>query len=519
MQFPDQKNISFALIGKNVTATANSLLVDEYSDISDGSIALLDENNKAMNGQTLTANMKVKFVQRSGINLIYTPPFLVKDATCKLSGYTAAAEQISFVGYNGSSGSLDVIDNNNYIINVQLKDFIQGRPYDKFAAYKSVSSGTTQVQIATGLLKSCLRRFAAEPFVRFERTCAASSIVALTGTSTIAKFTKGSTTVAVYIKAAAGNTTLTASTASAVAATVVNVPSISGRTFTFSAVALGSGAGRHVIYIGETAYNVADAGTDAQNATAIAAAINAGSQATATVATAAVTITYNKDFYALPPMVLSSDDDSTFALVAVTIASGNAVPSQYIVSATTSAAATFELDVPYQGETGYVYEGTTAATNVGISTTVTNWGIKMMSNPQTFQLNKYNYQKITFKAWLDGFTATTVTGEGVSSIGVASNQGVNTSEQVAELSEFCNYNNGKTLRGIYLTSDALTNDVVSDTKYEVATITAKKTVDSGVGIPMDSPITIYLCFYKDSNQGDNIATSLNTYYGSGAFPA
>jgi hypothetical protein len=517
MQFPDQKNISFALIGKNVAATANSLLVDEYLDISDGSIALLDENNKAMNGQTLTANMKVKFVQRSGTNLIYTPSFLVKDATCKLTGYTAAAEQISFVGYNGSSGSLDVIDNNNYIINVQLKDFIQGRPYDKFAAYKSVSSGATQVQIATGLLKSCLRRFAAEPFVRFERTAAQASQAAITGSATIYKVSKGSTTVYTYVKAAAANTTLTASTASVTAADVINIPSVSGRTFTFSCLdAVG-----HVAYIGTEAYYIADQATAADgsdNATALAAAISAGGVATATAATAAVTVTYNKDFYALPPMVLS-DPAGTPATVAVTIASGNAVPVKYVAAATTSSAATFELDVAYQGETGYIYEGTTAATHIGISATVTGWGIKMMSNPQTFQINKYNYQKITFKAWLDGFTATTVTGEGVSSIGVASNQGVGTSEQVAELSEFCNYNNGKTLRGIYLTSDALPNDVVANTKYEVATITAKKIVSSGVGMSMESPLVIYLCFYKDSAQGDNIATSLNTYYGSGAFAA
>ena len=517
MQFPDQKNISFALIGKNVAATANALLVDEYSDISDGSIALLDENNKAMNGQTLTANMKVKFVQRSGTNLIYTPTFLVKDATCKLVGYTAAAEQVSFVGYNGSSGSLDVIDNNNYVVNVQMQDFVTGRNYDNFGAYKSVSSGATQVQIATGLFSSFLRTFAAAPFIKFDRT-SNGTVAAFTGSATILGFTKGSTTVATYIKATAATVALTASTNTVAAADVCNIPSVGGRTFTFTAI---TSVG-HSIHIGGQSIYVASAGNADANCAAIVAAINAATTAIGSVCVASgstsVTITYNKNYYALPPMVIS-DPAGTPATVAVTIASGDAVPVKYVVAATTSGAATFELDKPYQGETGYAYSSTTAATHAGKVSTITLWGIKMTSISQTLQLNKYNFQKIIFTPRLDGFTSTTVTGKGVSSIGVAAAQGVGTSEQIAELSEFCNYNAGKTLRGIYLTSDALVNDVVADVKYEVATITAKKTVASGVGMQMESPLVIYLCFYKDSAQADNIATSLNTYYSSGAFAA
>lgn len=520
MQFPDQKNVSYALVGKNLSVLADTTLVTGPETLSDGQIAILSKDNKSINSGTLVATDVIRFVQRSGNDLIYTPSFKVGDATVKLSGYTAPAEQVSFIGYNGSAGSLDVIDNNNYVAHITLTDYFS-RQQVKFGAYKSIKTGATQVQIATGLVTNLIKNFKdmSGLSVKFDRT-ANGTIAALTGSATVYKLTKGSTTVNTYTVTADGTGTFTASTASVTAGDVISVPTSGGRSFSFTAVALGSGAGHTAVYIGTTLYLVADAGTNAQNATAIAAAINAGTLATAAVTSSTtVTITYNKDTVAPTPLVLSSDDDSTWANVAVTIVTGDSVAVKYVAAATTSAAATFELDIPYQGETGYFYEGSTVATNIGVTSSVTLWGIKVTGVTPPFKLDKYAYQKAYFDIALTGFTATTVTGKGVNSIGQAASAGVNTYEQIAELESFCKYNTGKALRGIYLTSDALAMDAVAGTKYEVATIQAKKITSSGVGIPMESPITIYLVFYKDSNQGDSIATILNGYYSSGAFAA
>ncbi|HPQ80077.1 MAG TPA: hypothetical protein PLG47_06455, partial [Candidatus Dojkabacteria bacterium] len=139
--------------------------------------------------------------------------------------------------------------------------------------------------------------------------------------------------------------------------------------------------------IGETSYVVADAGAAQDNADAIVTAINAGTQAIASDVggtSTTVTITYLPDTYALPPMVLSNVDTSP-ATVAVTIASGDTAPVQYKVSASTTAAATYELDVAFQGETGYVYVGTTSATNIGETTLTTGyWGLKFSGLTQPF---------------------------------------------------------------------------------------------------------------------------------------
>jgi len=519
MNFPGQNNISFALIGKSVAAVTDATLIQSIDDLLDGQIALVDQNNKAMNGQTITLGMKLRFVQRSGTQLKYTPHFTANNATVKLTGYTAPANQVSFIGYNGSAGSLDVIDNNYYSVWLTLLQSYNGIPYMKDFSFKSAKTSSTQVQLATGLYDGALKSFGREPYkyIKFERV--ASGTVAAFGTATIVKYTKGSKTVSVYTKSAAGDATVTASTTSVTANALINVPTTNGRSFSFTADALGSGAGHTVIYIGTTSYVVADAGSNAQNAIAIATAINAGTQATAAVTSSTtVTITYLPWVEnLLPPLVTISSDDSTFTFPTVTIVTGDAVPVQYIVPTATTSAATFTLDYEWAGETGYVYTNTTAATNTGI-TTPTNYGLKLTGLSTTFLIDKLDYAKQAFSLILKGFTATTATGNGVNSIGIASSNGVGTYEQVAQTETFSDYNYGKILRGIYLTSDALPVDAVINTKYEIVTISAKKYVDSLNG-SIPSPFVVYLCYVKDSSQGDQLATDLNTYYSSGAFPA
>src|SRR3972149_2502725 len=100
MQFPDQKNISLALVGKNLAVVANTTLVNSLDILTDGHVAILDINNKSINSGSLTVNQVVRFVQRTGNELLYTPYFKVGDATCTLQSYTAPTEQVSYVGYN-----------------------------------------------------------------------------------------------------------------------------------------------------------------------------------------------------------------------------------------------------------------------------------------------------------------------------------------------------------------------------------------------------------------------------------
>ena len=185
------------------------------------------------------------------------------------------------------------------------------------------------------------------------------------------KFTKGSKTVSFVLQSATG---WVASTGTATAVTdVIGVPHQNMTSVTFTANALGStpDAGRHLITIGGTVYNVADAGSNTANATAIAAAINAGTQATATVATADVTIVIkNTTIVSSKVTVTYSADDSTWAVPTLTVNStaGSTIGTIYKVAATVTSAASFELDRAFEGETMYAIGGTSLLLNTGVIT-------------------------------------------------------------------------------------------------------------------------------------------------------
>jgi len=389
----NEKNATYFFIGNVANGIADEAL---YTDMANGSVAVVRALDNKNEESAISGTTPVRVVQKnSDGTYVFSPIFSYNDILTKVKkDFVQDTQQVSYFGYDSTyntTGFGTPVSGSTYVLHVILnhtRNTYNNAPEIKTVPYKATS--TSQADMAKGLQESFIRQFTTgrEPYpvIRCERVCDTTSVAAFTGSATIYKFTKGSTVVSTYIKAAAGNTTLTASTASVTAADIINAPSSNGRTFTFTASVLGSStdAGRHVIYIGETAYNVADAGTGEQNATAIATAINAGTQATASASATTVTITYNPGFYSLPPLVLSSENDSTFATIAVTIASGDAVPVKYKAAATTSSAATFTLDVPWQGETGYVYEGTTAASQTGVTTATGYWGLKFSGLEQPF---------------------------------------------------------------------------------------------------------------------------------------
>ncbi len=494
-----EKNVTYLYVANVTTGISNGGTID-VTTLPAGAVVVgkvSSGNLVAVESAALSANETYQIINKlSDGTVLRSPMFKGSDVISKsYLAYAAPQEQVSYLGYNDSSitGLGTITAGTNYIIGLWL-NHTKGL-YDLKGEVKHISAyatGTTQATVAKLLMESHLKNFSPvreqNPSILCDRIALTTSVTAITGSATIYKLTKGLKTVYTYTKTAAGDATLTASTASVNINDVINVPSYNGRTFTFTASALGTGAGRHVIYIGSTSYSVVDAGTDAQNATAIAAAINAGTLATAVANTASVTITYNENTRALPPMVLSSADDSTFALVAVTIASGDAVPVKYKAAATTSSAATFELDEPWQGETGYVYEGTTAATNIGVATlTSDTWGLKFTGVKQPFNPQVDENVKVNFDVLTDSF------GEyGVEYKAVAPTPGNGTYAQVAELEMYAQGNEQWARNSIYPTRD-LRMEANSTYTYNIGTIVVKPSVVIGsTGTEIHSPFTLVI---------------------------
>lgn len=449
----NQKNVKYLMLGiSDADIAAAGTVIEGPSSLTEGVLAIVDSTNTTV--VTEQTSGKVRIVQRVGDILIYSP-FI--DVT-KLRGkrYQAGvrpSEQVTFVGYNGTSGALADAASSDYIIKNVVKNVIttyNTTPAINHWSYRSAAS-TTEAAVAKGLLDSfnAWDKRNPEDILKCERVAATTSVAAFTGSAVIYKLTKGLKGVSAYIKTTDATSTFTASTVTVADGDVVHVASTNAKTFTFSAVALGAGAGRHVVYIGETAYNVADAGTAAQNGAAIVTAINAGTLAVASNVDEVVTITYTDATanYA-PPMVMSTDDDSTWANVAVTAASGDTVPVKYKVDGAVTAGATFNLDTPWQGETCYLYEGTGATTTSSIGKATLNgdtFGLKFTGQALPVNGETRVYEKVRFTLGLDGDFAETVS----VTYSVNANEGVGNYGQIATFEWQAQMNEGQAWTDAY----------------------------------------------------------------------
>jgi len=531
--FADQALFQFVA---NVTRGSNSTL----EALPNGAIAVVNESNTIETSAiSSTPTKKVRIVQKGLDGGIYQSPwFTYADIVAKnRTNYSAPAEQVSFLGSDGTtiSGLGTPTVDNSYIVDITLEHLapeLNNSPMVKSIATKATAA--TQQNVANGLLDSAIRvinRGLPYPAIRTERIADGDTDTgaAFTGSATVLKFTKNSKQVSVFIKAAAGDTSLTASTLTVAKDDLVTVPSSNGRSFTFTALILGTGAGRHVVYIGETAYDVADAGSADQNAAAIVTAINAGTQATASAASAVVTVTYNKDYFGLPPMVLSSADDSTFAVVAVTTASGESTAVKYAVAAAGTTVATFNLDYPWQGETGYVYSTTidSAAKSTYLAGKYTiganpKWGLKFTGLPQYFNATVGRYKKVRFSlqpktnsyALINQYTGSAYpTSQFFDSSVVyattqAAKEGSGVGEQVAEREALAQWQN-KSLMIQAIPPTKYTREVYNNYTYDIVTLDIKEELNTemvGANAGTGATIQIAVKSNLDTNDADVLGT-------------
>lgn len=475
-----------------------------------GAVAIVNEAGTVQTSSIASTTDEYRIVKQTANGPVFSPRFKYSQIVSKgAKNFEQAQEQVTVIGYDPTSagGSLSTVTaGSTWKLSLDLLStmgYYNSSSIIKDPVY--TTQAATEADLVKGIVNNAINNFkaprAAAGTLQFDRT-SNGTLSDFTGTGTLLKFTKDSTLVSTYIKAAAGDATLTASTMTAAVGDVFSVPSVLGRTFTFTANILGTGAGRHIIYIGTTSYDVADAGSADQNATAIAAAINAGTQASATASTSTVTVAYKPNFYALPPVVWYSADDSSFTNVAVTIASGNAAPVKYVAATAASSAASFTLDIPWQGETGYVIGGTTAATHTGTMASITAWGIKIAGLPQV--ISKFNpvtdlFRKVRFKSFLKNLTANTATSTVTESQAAKEGSGMLESVSVTE-------NNGGFKKGrefvstyppVVYANDALTyakgqTYSAASLKWDTLYITLHKEsgVSASIGQSVKLPITL-----------------------------
>jgi len=239
------------LIGKNIASAATQYTNPSAAGyIADGEILVIGANGALLTaGDTISTSPSIQFVQRSGSNLIFSS---IIDGT-KVTKYSGAdpvlaQQQIISVGYNGTTGSIDLTTPSKlFKISYKHNQLVWSEQVFK-RVYET--SGSTQAKVASDIseqinfmsLPALNGVYSTGDYVSAVMLCNHAG-AAITGTATTLTVTKGSNT------AVMNNThNLTSGDYVRIGGTGTNVPvyrvqSVNGNTITLgSPYQSGSGA-------------------------------------------------------------------------------------------------------------------------------------------------------------------------------------------------------------------------------------------------------------------------------------
>jgi len=161
-----QNNVMTLLIGKDLgavsptTAAGSPILAASDTYLADGELAVVNSHNIVLNAVTvltnaIAVNKGIRVVQRSGTTLVYSDIIRRPASIGSFEGTTdaAATQQVSYVGYNGTSLAIDLLNSNNYELRMNLiegdRQGFGSQPRIN-ASFKSDLTAT-QAEIAAGL--------------------------------------------------------------------------------------------------------------------------------------------------------------------------------------------------------------------------------------------------------------------------------------------------------------------------------------------------------------------------------
>jgi len=200
----DLNNIQYVYVATDIARQATTIH-DKASAtyIKDGEMVITDLAGNVLTTTAASyAKDKVKLVFRKGTSIISSPAISYKNVTKYLvNAYAASLVQISYLGYNGTTGDLEggvLTTANDYIVTLTKKGITSnmGQDNDKSAQWYNEILTTGQAELADGLTGQLITNFNADfqvdNFVIFERVCSSAATV-LGGTSTL-KVVNGSKT-------------------------------------------------------------------------------------------------------------------------------------------------------------------------------------------------------------------------------------------------------------------------------------------------------------------------------------
>lgn len=148
-----EDSVTYQFIG-NVTKGADTEPAD-ILDLPEGSVAIVDQNNDVVEDNDLAVGDRVRIAQKANGQMIYSPYFVMGSSTVNKYDYAADTQQVSYLGYNGTTGELDDTAGATYTLGVNLlytSGVLNTTPQIK--TIPAYNQSGTQYELATVLLKS-----------------------------------------------------------------------------------------------------------------------------------------------------------------------------------------------------------------------------------------------------------------------------------------------------------------------------------------------------------------------------
>lgn len=200
---------SVVLNDVNVATTALPAVgtVITTANLPAGAVVLCDLGLRRMSNTEYAAlanGDQYLVVQGKGVNdPLMKSPVITKGTTkFTIAKHKPAVQQVTTVGYNGTTGALPVANNSDFFIKVRKHDndaANRSQPMSLFAGPVRTDAAGTQDELATALIKNGAKNFAQEPangYLKFEAICDAAGAVP-TGTTTLFTPVNGSRRVTI----------------------------------------------------------------------------------------------------------------------------------------------------------------------------------------------------------------------------------------------------------------------------------------------------------------------------------
>lgn len=191
-------DVRLVMVGKSAALSTGAM-----DELNKGEVGAFTPSGVRINGSNVAAQDKIVLALKMYDGTLKVSDVIEKAETMSVGvkGGQDDQESIDYIGYNGTSGDIEEINHNNYIITVYLEEYFEADRDGRYNKHMRATTGETADKhaVVQELAKDGIRNLGikskdSEKYLKSEVISAATHAALGTGTATSAtiKFTKGS---------------------------------------------------------------------------------------------------------------------------------------------------------------------------------------------------------------------------------------------------------------------------------------------------------------------------------------